>query len=465
MDSTGDKDLESPLWKMPEKGVFTREFRELLLDDRVDLVVHSWKDLEIEEDPNTKVFSVLGRADQRDMLFFKKKSLENPKDKVQIFTSSPRRIYNLSSALKEIFPLSIKKLPLEFHPVRGSIRKRLEKWLNSDVDGVVIAKAAIDRLLDESYPESQQEEFVKERQFLREVLSNFLFMVLPISLNPNAPAQGGLAVEVRRDREDIIETISKISYPIVENEILLERAELEKHGGGCHQKIGVGVMKRHFGTIISKRGETDSGEILNVYKLIAKHFPRAENMNLIWPRLGEGLKFERKLLEISKPPQGNLLVTRISAWNRNWSRADVSGILWAAGIKTWKELADLDLWVSGCLDGLGEEEGVGLSLIFPKQKFIKLTHDKSESIDSRFERFPTYSLDLVQEIPNISDRKYFFWMSGYQFDLVTQKYPSILNASHASGPGITKTHIEKRTGRKVDIFLSYEDWLNYHSGR
>lgn len=465
MDATGDKDLESPLWKMPGKGVFTREFRELLLDDRVDMVVHSWKDLELEEDPNTQVFSVLGRADQRDMLFFKYASLKNPKNRIQIFTSSPRRIYNLSSALKEIFPISIKNLPLEFHPVRGSIRRRLEKWLSSEMDGIVIAKAAIDRLLDESYPESQNEDFVTERKFVREVLKNCIFMILPISLNPNAPAQGGLAVEINRKREDMIETISKISYPIVRDEILLEREELKKHGGGCHQKIGVAVVKRAFGTLISKRGETDSGEVLRVHKLIAEHFPRAKDMSLIWPKIGEGLRFERKILDITKPPQGNLLVTRISAWNKSWRQQDVSGVLWAAGIKTWKELADLDLWVSGCLDGLGEEENIGLKNILENPKFIKLTHDKSEAINSRFERIATYSLNLAQEIPDLSDRKYFFWMSGFQFDLVFEKYPQIIHANHASGPGITKAHIEKKIGKKVDVFLSYEDWLNYHSGR
>ncbi len=465
MDTKGDKDLESPLWKMPSKGVFTREFRELLLNDRVDIVVHSWKDLELEEFPDTQIFSVLGRADQRDMLFFKKSSLEKPNHKIQIFTSSPRRIYNLNSALKEIFPISIKSLPLEFYPVRGSIRKRLEKWLNSEMDGVVIAKAAIERLLDESYPESQNEDFVTERKFVREILSNSLFMILPISLNPNAPAQGGLAAEVNKNRDDIIELISKISYPIVSDEILLEREELSKHGGGCHQKIGVAAMRRNYGTLLSKRGETDQGETLNVYKLIANHFPRTEDMNFIWPKLGEGLKFERKLLEIPKPPEGNLLVTRISAWNKAWKKQDISGILWAAGVKTWKELADLDLWVSGCLDGLGEEENLGLQKILENPKFIKLTHDKSYAINSGFERVVTYSLNLNQEIPDLSKKKYFFWMSGFQFDLVFQKYPEIIHANHASGPGITKKHIEKKIGKKVDVFLSYEDWLNYHSGR
>src|SRR2546427_1150063 len=67
-ESLGDKNLERPLWQMPEKGVFTQDFREGLLRGDFDLVVHSWKDLAIEHDPETEVVATLPRADARDLL-------------------------------------------------------------------------------------------------------------------------------------------------------------------------------------------------------------------------------------------------------------------------------------------------------------------------------------------------------------------------------------------------------------
>jgi hydroxymethylbilane synthase len=462
METQGDKNLESPLWKMEGKGVFTKDFRDDLLNDKFDMVVHSWKDLDLEPDPETEIISVLGRADQRDLLFFKKSSLEST-EKVKIFTSSPRRMYNLNSALKEIFPVSLRKLPLEFEPVRGSIRRRIEKWLESDADGLVMAKAAIDRILAEDYPEAKQEDFVKEREFLRGILSESLFMVLPLSLNPNAPAQGGVAVEIRKGREDVKRILSQISIPIVSESICKERDELAKYGGGCHQKIGVSVVPRANGFLVSKRGEADSGEVLQQFEFLSPHHDRALDPKKLWPQKGEALRFARIPISMEKPPSGNLLITRSTAWNPNWKQSDLQGILWAAGVKTMKDLADKDLWVSGTLDGLGEEENIGLEKILPRQKFVKLTHDQSEEIESRFERIVTYQLKLEEEIPNLQNKSHFYWMSGYQFDLVMKKYPDIVNANHASGPGITRKHIEKRIGKKVDVFLSLEDWLKYHT--
>jgi hydroxymethylbilane synthase len=462
-ETKGDKDLESPLWKMSEKGVFTKDFRADLLVDKFDMVVHSWKDLELEPDPETEIISVLARADQRDLLLFKKSSLQNPPETIKIFTSSPRRVFNLNTALKEIFPISLRKLPLEFLPIRGSIRRRIEKWLDSNIDGIVVAKAAVDRILTEDYTEAQLPELVEERNFLKKVLVDSLFMCLPLSLNPNAPAQGGIAVEIRKGREDLKALLSKISYPDVAKAILKEREELAKHGGGCHQKIGVSVLIRKKAMLISKRGETDSGQLLQEYRFLIEHQPKASHPKKIWPKKGEGLTFERNFLPMEKPPAGNLLITRISAWNPNWKKEDLTGIVWAAGIKTMKELADLDIWVNGSLDGLGEEEGIGLEKILPKAKFLKLTHDHTDSIESRFERIATYSLTLKDEIPNLQNKTHFFWMSASQFDLVFEKYPSIKDAYHASGPGITCRHIEKKIGKKVDVFLSYEDWLDYHT--
>src|SRR5436305_9043730 len=67
-ESLGDKNQNDPLWQMPEKGVFTQDFREGLLRGEFDLVVHSWKDLPIEPDPETEVITTLSRADARDLL-------------------------------------------------------------------------------------------------------------------------------------------------------------------------------------------------------------------------------------------------------------------------------------------------------------------------------------------------------------------------------------------------------------
>src|SRR5258708_12989685 len=67
-ESLGDRNQNDPLWQMPEKGVFTQDFRAGLLRGDFDLVVHSWKDLAIEDDAETEIAATLPRADARDLL-------------------------------------------------------------------------------------------------------------------------------------------------------------------------------------------------------------------------------------------------------------------------------------------------------------------------------------------------------------------------------------------------------------
>ncbi|MCB1176840.1 MAG: uroporphyrinogen synthase [Leptospiraceae bacterium] len=463
-ESAGDKDLESPLWKMENKGVFTKDFKEDLITQKVDLVVHSWKDLDLEEDPETEIYSVLNRFDQRDLILFKKESLEKDSSNLKIYTSSPRRQYNLDGFIKEYFPISLQPKNLIFEPIRGSIQTRIEKWLNSDGDGLVIAKAAIDRMLDTSYPEAMQDEFVQLRTFIQETIDKSLFMCVPLSLNPNAAAQGALAVEIKKGREDVKRILDKICIGPVKEIVEEERKILGSYGGGCHQKIGVAILKRDYGKIKFVKGLTDDNLILNHNKLETTHSSRANDVTRIWPLRDKGFQFRRTLVNPTPtPPPGNLIITRVNAWQNHWKQSDITGIVWAAGLKTMKELAKRNLWVSGTMDGLGEYENIGVEKYLKNPVFRKITHEMSEEIESKYERIVTYKIELISDIPDLNTKTHFYWMSGYQFDLALSRFPSIASGNHASGPGITTKHIEKKLGKKVDVFLNHQDWIEYHS--
>src|SRR5437588_6903222 len=190
-ESLGDKNQNDPLWQMPEKGVFTQDFREDLLHGEFDLVVHSWKDLTIEDDPETEIAATLPRADARDLLLVRKDRWAEVERTgvISILTSSPRRAYNLDSFLREAFPATPREL--NFVNVRGNVPTRVRKLFQSDVDGLIVAKAALDRLL-----EAKQEEFAATQTELRESLSRCRLIVLPLRANPSAPAQGRLVIAV-----------------------------------------------------------------------------------------------------------------------------------------------------------------------------------------------------------------------------------------------------------------------------
>src|SRR5215475_7082109 len=172
-ESLGDKNLNDPLWQMPDKGVFTQDFREGLLRGDFDLVVHSWKDLAIEDDPQTQIAATLPRADARDLLLIREDRWPQIQHTghVSMLTSSPRRAYNLDSFLRSALPADLRTLT--FVNVRGNVPTRIRKLFQSDVDGLIVAKAAIDRLL-----ESEQPEFSITRSEIRKGLARARWMVL-----------------------------------------------------------------------------------------------------------------------------------------------------------------------------------------------------------------------------------------------------------------------------------------------
>ena len=238
-ESLGDRNQNDPLWQMPEKGVFTKDFREGLLKGEFDLVVHSWKDLAIEEDPETEIAATLPRADARDLLLAREDRWPEVERTgvMSIFTSSPRRNYNLESFLGEALPAKLSEL--KFVNVRGNVPTRVRKLLRSETDGLIVAKAAIDRLLS-----AKQSEFAVTRQELRSALSQCRWMVLPLRENPSAPAQGALAIEIRRRRGDLRELLAPLNCADTFAAVTREREILRGYGGGCHQKIGASVLRR-----------------------------------------------------------------------------------------------------------------------------------------------------------------------------------------------------------------------------
>jgi predicted NUDIX family phosphoesterase len=91
--------------------------------------------------------------------------------------------------------------------------------------------------------------------------------VLPLSINPNAAAQGALAVEVLKTRTDLLDVLKTIHDPETFHCAQKERDVLSSFGGGCHQKIGIAVLSRPYGRITILKGLTDAGQVLDKREL------------------------------------------------------------------------------------------------------------------------------------------------------------------------------------------------------
>ncbi|MDV6236378.1 hydroxymethylbilane synthase [Leptospira ellisii] len=480
-EASGDQDLQTPLWKMGTRGVFTQDLTKELVDGRVDVVVHSWKDLDLDGHPGTTILGVLNRADQRDVLLWKKSSLDlfSPTE-LKIQTSSPRREYNLGKFLPKLLPSRYKTSALIFTPVRGNIQTRIRKWMESDSDGLVLAKAALDRLLSEDFPEASLLEYQEIRNFLNEALDTSSFQILPLSLNPSAPAQGAIAAEVRSDDLWSLNILKSFNDSKSVAAVEEERGILRSYGGGCHQKIGVSVLERPYGRVLYRRGISDSGEVLDLERQFSETpAPAARALSDCYPVPGEAVKQKRvpldsengyvlavdgqedRILSSENLARLDWLVTRGNAFPQLDPSLKHEGLVWTSGLKTWFQLAERDVWVSGSLDALGEDELPQDKLFGKPVHFVKCTHVGSTEIASGLERVLTYQVRPLEEHPDLSAKTHFFWMSASQFDRALSLYPQIRDRNHACGPGITFSHIRKVLGEsaRLSVFIHYESWL------
>ncbi|MBS1984147.1 MAG: hydroxymethylbilane synthase [Bdellovibrionales bacterium] len=469
-ESLGDINATDPLWKMPEKGVFTQDFHADLVAGRCDLVVHSWKDLPLEATPGTAVVATLPRHDARDLLLvhrdrwaqYSAALSTGQAPRLQILSSSPRRSYNLTPLLSWALPLpaGVNAHHVSFEAVRGNIPTRMRKLVEGSAHGLVLAKAALDRLLS-----SGDSEFAEVQREIRSYLTLCRPVVLPLSVNPTAAAQGALAIEVSDHVSPEIAALLKLIHsPETFAAVQRERKILGSYGGGCHQKIGVSVLRRPFGDVLFLRGLTDDGRVLNqrtldpsvpyVHEKVA-----ADKVFPLDPK--QASFFVREALPTAKPEANGFWVARADAWPATWSQG-ASEVLWCSGLETWRKLSARGLWVTGSAESLGEHERPGLEHIVGHLDWVKLSHDEGVHKPGQFKFLPTYQLRTkTTDLPDLQGKTHFYWMSGSSFLRALELQPEIRQAHHACGPGNTRDILARALGaaHPVQVALDHGDWL------
>lgn len=443
--SAGDQDQTSPLWKLPDKGAFTADLSRALIDGEADIAVHSFKDLPAEMAAGTRVAGALPRADPRDVLLIRHAAIAERPSTLRILSSSPRRAWLLGDGVPPLLPWTVKEV--QALPVRGNIETRLRKLAGGHEHGLVIAKAALDRLLGFGAP------FEQEAGAVRSLLAECRWMVLPMQEFPWAPAQGALALEIARDRRDLDAILEPILCERTTDAVNRERQILARHGGGCHQALGAAVIDLPCGRVVSVRAR-DGG--VRVWELEGgrRPFPRT-TVDRVWPRGHERVNAVRSALAVTQPRADAFRISRADAWPASWS-TDGGTVLWAAGSATWRRLAERGLWVNGCADGLGDEVAPDVEVLAGRAlTWVHLTHDRS----GRTGALATYHVDpaLPDDLPS---RSHFFWTSGDVFARAVERWPSIRDGWHASGPGRTRQTIVATLGDtdRTGVWLDRESW-------
>jgi hydroxymethylbilane synthase len=230
----GDKVQDRPIAALGTRGVFVKELEEALFDNRVDLVVHSLKDLPTDMPAGLTLAAVLNRSDSRDVVVSHNKTkFMDLKPGSKVATSSRRRAAQLQNLRSD----------LQFVDVRGNILTRLRKHDEGLCDAMILAAAGL----------------------LRLELADRISEYLDYDLSTPAAGQGTLAVECRADDDAVLSLVKAIEDPKVRAEITAERAFLEKLGGGCSVPIGAFAVTDDSGNI-HLRGCVASADGLEVIR-------------------------------------------------------------------------------------------------------------------------------------------------------------------------------------------------------
>jgi hydroxymethylbilane synthase len=206
--TTGDRLQEVTFAQVGSKGMFTKEIEEALAEGRVDLAVHSLKDLPTELPEPFVLAATPERVDPRDVLVSAKyESLAALPQGARVGTSSQRRRAQLKALRPDI-------VAVEF---RGNVDTRLRKLAEGQVDAILLAAAGLDRL--------EKAEWVRER-------------LEPEAFCP-AAGQGALGIETRKNDTATMDAIEFLNDPETRFAVTAERAALAALGGGCQVPIGM----------------------------------------------------------------------------------------------------------------------------------------------------------------------------------------------------------------------------------
>ena len=246
VETEGDRRAPDTAWG---EGAFVAAIEQALLDRRVDVAVHSAKDVPTDDDPRLRIGAFLPRADPCDVIVVRadtpQRRLADLPAGARVGTDSPRRMGFVLACRPDLM----------VHPLHGNVDTRLRRLDDGETDALILAAAGLERL--------GRSERIAER--------------LDPDVVPPAPGQGAIAVQIRCDDGRLLGLVAAIDDRSTRLRVEAERAFLAASGGGCRAPIGalatiegdelliLGGYARPDGTAVARdrvRGPVGDGERL-----------------------------------------------------------------------------------------------------------------------------------------------------------------------------------------------------------
>jgi hydroxymethylbilane synthase len=420
VETAGDREQSMPLHLVEGKDFFTKEIQQTLNHNEADFAIHSMKDVSSLDFFNEGHYAVFDRELLQDVAIFNSSVITKLQkgEAVIIGTSSPRRSNMATAFLQKGLPQFNKVTTnVEAVSIRGNVDTRLQKLHDGQYDGIILAAAGLNRLLQYEPAKHKVADLLKDKKV----------MLLPLFECPPAAGQGAVVAETQKDNAAAITILKAIADTKLTEAIRKERVYAGRYGYGCSQPFGVFHLDTAAVSFTYASGSSDNAgnftewnfdAVLSLKDKIL--FSSADYMKSF---------FEYNYLNDVEVAE-NTVAVFISSYKVVHSDALKKQIenkkVWASGTKTWYDLAKKGIWVEGCADGLG------FNFLLPVFKSplvdieisdIQILTNKNSAqhwIDDGFNALYTYELkgSLSAEVKDkIANADIIFWTSYQQYEL------------------------------------------------
>lgn len=465
--SRGDRELNVSLSALDGTDFFTEDIFQTLANDEADIAVHSLKDMSAPHFFSHDAFAIMDRDDVRDVAIFNSNVIEKIKrgETIVIGTCSPRREEMAVSFLKKALP-QVGEINIETKPIRGNVEGRLKQLDDGLYDATILATAGLNRLLkSESTPSAVANP--DGGSSICDLLKDKLLMLLPLFECVPAPCQGAIVAEAHPQNKWAVELLQKINNTQLFAEAYAEKKKAFEYGTGCLQKFGVTTIHTKAQTHLYAAGEDTDGTLFQHWtnlpelqfsneQLFSSTDCMKQFFDYAWTN--ETLHIHQPIVFVAN--YKSVVQTDVKASIHNKK-------IWAAGTKTWLELAKLGLWVEGSADALGFESLQSVWQMPLLQININdvciLTHKQAAERwqSNGFHALANYTLKPSNDaalMERIREAKVFFWSSFSQYEHYGMY--AAYDATHICAGGETATLLQQ-AGVNPIVFptiKAFEQW-------
>lgn len=482
-ESRGDQLQNIPLQTVEGSDFFTQDIFDALQNGEADIAVHSLKDMSGSHFFGENKFAIFERDDTRDIAIFNKSVEEKIKqgETIRVGTCSPRREEMAIGFLRKALPQWNNNFTIQTKIIRGNVDTRLRKLDAGEYDGIILATAGINRLLEcelqsvnisdhaqKSVCQPELAEGDAHKQPILKLLADKKLMLLPLIECVPAPCQGAIVAEAYYSNANAIKIIEAISDEKLMQQCINEKKSALNYGTGCLQKFGVTTIQYDIDkAVLYAAGINENGEAFTNWNglptIDLKNetlFSTTNHMGSFfsYEHLDEQVSIEQEIIYVAnyKAVKQQTLINQLQTKN-----------VWAAGTKTWYELAKQNIWVTGCADAFGLEfleKAWQMPLLKINKKDVCIVTGK-QAVDNwqskGWQAIGTYIFSVKEDKiieEAIKNATAFFWTSIHQYNY----YKAVIqpNALHLCPSGETAVLL-KEAGINPIVFPNIKSFLQW----